>query len=176
MLQTRKRDSSGFVIALIFLVDNPAYLPGVDQEHGGIIRHGAKVLHAISEATVGKLTVYIRKAFGGGVPAMCNESLGADFLLSWPTLLVGVMGPEGAVNILYREEITTAENPEEVRQRRITEYNSSFGRFPYHAAVMRWVKDIIDPRDTRRLLIQALQVYSKKKEERPWKKHGNIPL
>jgi len=165
-----------FNIPLIFLVDNPAYLPGVEQEHGGIIRHGAKVLHAISEATVPKLTVYIRKAFGGGVPAMCNEPLGSDLLLAWPTALMGVMGPEGAVSIIYRKEIAAAENPEEVRQRRLDEYNASFGRFPYHAAAMRWVEDIIDPRDTRPLLIQALKVCSNKKEERPWKKHGNIPL
>jgi acetyl-CoA carboxylase carboxyltransferase component len=165
-----------FNIPLIFLVDNPAYLPGIEQEHGGIIRHGAKVLHAISEATVPKLTVYIRKAFGGGVPAMCNEPLGSDLLLAWPTALMGVMGPEGAVGIIYRKEIAAAENPEEVRQRKIDEYNASFGRFPYHAAAMRWVEDIIDPRDTRPLLIQALKVCFNKKEERPWKKHGNIPL
>jgi acetyl-CoA carboxylase carboxyltransferase component len=165
-----------FNIPLIFLVDNPAYLPGVEQEHGGIIRHGAKVLHSISEATVPKLTVYIRKAFGGGVPAMCNEPLGADLLLAWPTALMGVMGAEGAVDIIYHREIAAAENPVEERQRRLDKYSASFGRFPYHAAAMRWVEDIIDPRDTRRLLIEALKVCSHKKEERPWKKHGNIPL
>lgn len=165
-----------FNIPLIFLVDNPAYLPGVDQERGGIIRHGAKVLHAISEATVPKFVVYIRKAYGGGNPAMCNEPLGADLLLAWPTTEMGLMNPDGAVNIIYRNEIAAAENPEEVRARRLAEYKATFGRFPYHAAQMRWVEEIIDPRDTRPLLIQALTTLRHKTEERPWKKHGNIPL
>lgn len=165
-----------FNIPLVFLVDTPAYLPGIDQEHGGIIRHGAKVLHAISEADVPKLTVYIRKAFGGGVPAMCNESLGADIMLAWPTTLMGLMAPEGAVDIIYGRDIARAENPAEFRRKKIDEYNATVGRFPYHAAHMRWVEDIIDPRDTRRLLIQALKIYSNKTEERPWRKHGNIPL
>jgi len=165
-----------FNIPLIFLVDNPAYLPGVDQERGGIIRHGAKVLHAISEATVPKFTVYIRKAYGGGNPAMCGEPLGSDLLLAWPTTEMGLMNPEGAVNIIFRNEIAAAKNPEEVRARRLAEYKATFGRFPYHAAAMRWVEEIIDPRDTRRLLIQGLKLFSHKKEERPWKKHGNIPL
>jgi len=165
-----------FNIPLIFLVDNPAYLPGTDQERGGIIRHGAKVLHAISEATVPKLTVYIRKAYGGGNPAMCGEPLGSDLLLAWPTAELGLMNADGAVNIIYRNEISAAKNPEEVRARRLTEYKATFGRFPYHAAQMRWVEEIIDPRDTRPLLIQALKIYQHKTEERPWKKHGNIPL
>jgi acetyl-CoA carboxylase carboxyltransferase component len=161
---------------LIFLVDTPAYLPGVDQERGGIIRHGAKVLHAISEATVPKFTVYIRKAYGGGNPAMCGEPLGSDLLLAWPSTEMGLMNPDGAVNIIYRNEIAAAKNPEEVRSRRLAEYKATFGRFPYHAAQMRWVEEIIDPRDTRPMLIQALKTFSHKTEERPWKKHGNIPL
>ena len=165
-----------FNIPLVFLVDTPAYLPGVDQERGGIIRHGAKVLHAISEATVPKFTVYIRKAYGGGNPAMCGEPLGSDLLLAWPSTEMGLMNPDGAVNIIYRNEIATAKNPEEVRSRRLAEYKATFGRFPYHAAQMRWVEEIIDPRDTRPLLIRALQTYHEKTEERPWKKHGNIPL
>lgn len=165
-----------FNIPLVFFVDNPAYLPGIDQERGGIIRHGAKVLHAISEATVPKLTVYIRKAYGGGVPAMCNEPLGADLLIAWPTAEMGLMSPEGAVDIIYRKEIMEAQNPEELRKKRIEAYNATFGRFPYHAASMRWVEEIIDPRDTRHILIQALKMYANKKEEMPWRKHGNIPL
>jgi acetyl-CoA carboxylase carboxyltransferase component len=165
-----------FNIPLIFLVDTPAYLPGADQERGGIIRHGAKVLHAISEATVPKFTVYIRKAYGGGNPAMCGEPLGSDLLLAWPTTEMGLMNPEGAVNIIYRNEIAASPNPEEVRARRLAEYKSTFGRFPYHAAQMRWVEEIIDPRDTRSLLVQALKTYRHKTDERPWKKHGNIPL
>ncbi len=165
-----------FNIPLIFLVDTPAYLPGVDQERGGIIRHGAKVLHALSEATVPKLTVYIRKAYGGGNPAMCSEPLGSDLLLGWPTTEMGLMNPDGAVNIIYRNEIAKAKNPEEVRARRLEEYKATFGRFPYHSAQMRWIEEIIDPRDTRPLLIQALKTYQYKEDERPWKKHGNIPL
>jgi propionyl-CoA carboxylase beta chain len=107
---------------------------------------------------------------------MCNEPVGADLLLSWPTAEVGTMDPEGAVNIIYRRELNNAANPDDLRRRRVEEYRASIGNFPYHAAAMRWVEDIIDPRDTRRLLIQALNAYSCKREERPWKKHGNIPL
>ncbi len=165
-----------FNIPLVFLVDNPAYLPGVEQEHGGIIRHGAKVLHAIGEATVPKLTVYVRKAFGGGVPAMCSEPMGADLLLAWPTALMGVMGADGAVNIIYRKEIASAPNPKELFQKRLAEYNATMGRFPYHAANMRWAEDIIDPRDTRRMLVHALKAYADKKQDRPWRKHSNIPM
>lgn len=170
------RFCDAFNIPLIFLVDNPAYLPGVDQEYGGIIRHGAKVLHAIAEATVPKLTVYVRKAYGGGNPAMCNEPLGSDLLLLWPTAELGLMGPEGAVNIIYRKEIESAPNPEEVRQRRLAEYKATFGKFPYHAAQHMWAEEIIDPRDTRSILVRALNSFSNKQQERPWKKHGNIPL
>ena len=107
---------------------------------------------------------------------MCNEPLGADLLLAWPTAEMGLMNPDGAVNIIYRNEIAAAGNPEEVRARRLAEYKATFGRFPYHAAQMRWVEEIIDPRDTRPLLIQALATLRNKTEERPWKKHGNIPL
>ena len=165
-----------FNIPLVFFVDTAAYLPGIDQEHGGIIRHGAKVLHAISEATVPKITVYIRNAIGGGISAMCNEPLGSDLLLAWPSAEIGVLSPEGVVNVLYRDEIAQAEDPETARKKRIAEYMDSFGRFPYHAAEQRWVEDIIDPRDTRSLLIEALKGFRDKQEERPWKKHGNIPL
>ncbi|MBN1827584.1 MAG: acyl-CoA carboxylase subunit beta, partial [Deltaproteobacteria bacterium] len=165
-----------FNIPLIFLVDTPAYLPGVSQERGGIIRHGAKVLHALSEATVPKIAICIRKGYGGGLVAMCNEPLGADLLLAWPTAQMGLMGAEGAVDIIYRKEIASAAEPGEVRRQRLEEYASTFGRFPYHAAAMRWVEDIIDPRDTRRLIIAGLRTYKGKTEDRPWRKHGNIPL
>lgn len=107
---------------------------------------------------------------------MCGEPLGSDLLLAWPTTEMGLMNPEGAVNIIFRNEIAAAKNPEEVRARRLAEYKATFGRFPYHAAAMRWVEEIIDPRDTRRLLIQGLKLFSNKQDERPWKKHGNIPL
>ena len=160
----------------MFLADVGAYLPGVEQEHGGIIRHGAKVLYAISESTVPKITIYIRKAIGGGIFAMCNEPLGSDLLLGWPSADIGRLNAEGVVNVIYGREIDRAENPEEVRRKRIEEFEASFGRAPYHAAEMRWLEEIIDPRDTRPLLVQALKVFSKKEDERPWKKHGNIPL
>lgn len=165
-----------FNIPLVFLVDTAAYLPGPEQEHGGIIRHGAKILHAISEATVPKITVYVKRAKGGGVSAMCNQPLGSDLLLAWPSAEVGSLTPEGVVNVLYRKEIAKAKDPEAVKKRRMEEYAASYGRAPYHAAEMRWVEEIIDPRDTRPLLIEALKIFSMKKEERPWKKHGNIPL
>ncbi|MBI2908402.1 MAG: acyl-CoA carboxylase subunit beta [Chloroflexi bacterium] len=170
------RFCDAFNIPLVFLVDNPAYLPGVDQEHGGIIRHGAKVLHAIAEATVPKMTVYVRKAYGGGNPAMCNEPMGSDLLLLWPTAELGLMGPEGAVSIIYRKEIDSSPNPDDTYKKRLEEYSSTFGQFPYHAAQHMWAEDIIDPRDTRSLLIKGLAAFKNKQPERPWKKHSNIPL
>lgn len=165
-----------FNIPLIFLCDNPGYLPGINQEHGGIIRHGAKVLYAICEATVPKITCYIRKAYGGGRPAMGSEPVGADLLLAWPTAELGLMGVEQAVDIIYRKGIAAAKNPIEARQQKIKEYSESLGKYPYHAGHQRWVEEIIDPRTTRPRLIAALKVFSNKSEERPWKKHGNIPL
>ena len=171
------RFCDAFNIPLVFFVDTPAYMPGVEQEHGGILRHGAKVLYAISEATVPMITLYIRKAYGGGSSAMCSEPLGSDLLLAWPTAELGLMGPEGAVSIIYKKEIEGAEHPEEVRAKRVEEYKSTFGKFPYHAGHVQWLEDIIDPRDTRPLLIKALrQMEKKQKSDRVWKKHGNIPL
>jgi acetyl-CoA carboxylase carboxyltransferase component len=171
------RICDAFNIPLVFLVDNPAYLPGVDQEHGGILRHGAKVLHALAESTVPMVTVYVRKAYGGGNHAMCSEPLGSDLLLAWPTAELGLMSAEGAVAIIYRKEIAAAPNPDELREQKIEEYKATFGKFPYHAAAMQWVDEIIDPRDTRPMLIKALRgLANKKKSDRPWKKHGLIPL
>lgn len=170
------RFCDAFNIPIVFFVDTPGYLPGKKQEHGGIIRHGAKVLYAISESTVPKITVYIRKSYGGATPAMCNEPMGSDFLLAWPTAELALMGAEGAVSIIYRKEIAKAEDQENVRKRRIEEYKKMFDQQPYHAASMQRVEEIIDPRDTRPILIRALQVMSTKKVEKPWKKHGNIPL
>lgn len=171
------RVCDAFNIPLIFLVDTPAYLPGLDQEHGGILRHGAKVLYALSESTVPKITVYVRKAYGGGQSAMCNEPLGSDLLLAWPTAELGLMSAEGAVAIIYGKEIKESEDPAATRAKRIAEYNSTLGKFPYHAAQVGWVEEIIDPRDTRPLIIRTLrQLEHKKKNDAPWKKHGNIPL
>ena len=170
------RFCDAFNIPLIFLVDTPAYLPGIEQERGGIIRHGAKVLHAVAESTVPKLTVYIRKGFGGAIPAMCGTGMGSDLLLAWPSAEIALITPEPVVAAIYRKEIREAENPEEVRQKRLEEYKSKFSKQPYHPAEIRWIEDIIDPRDTRSILIKALKTFSDKKEERPWKKHSNIPL
>lgn len=170
------RFCDAFNIPLAFFVDTPAFLPGVDQEHGGIIRHGAKVLYAISEATVPKLTVFLRKGYGGGAPAMCTEPMGSDLVLAWPSAEMGLMGAEGAVNIIYRKEIENSPEPEKTREKLVAEYITSFGKFPYHAAAMGWVEDIIEPKDTRKILIRALGRFRNKHEDRPWKKHGNIPL
>jgi acetyl-CoA carboxylase carboxyltransferase component len=123
------------------------------------------------------ITVYIRKAYGGGNSAMCSEPLGSDLLLAWPTAELGLMGPEGAVDIIYRKEIAAASNPAELRALRLEQYKATFGKFPYHAAAVQWVEEIIDPRDTRPMLIKALRHLAKKqKNDRAWKKHGNIPL
>ncbi|MFW6145647.1 MAG: acyl-CoA carboxylase subunit beta [bacterium] len=170
------RFCDAFNIPLVFFVDTPGYLPGKSQEHGGIIRHGAKVLYALSEATVPKITIYIRKSYGGATPAMCNEPLGSNLLLAWPTAELALMGAEGAVSIIYRKDIAAASNPTEIKEKRLKEYKNMFGEQPYHAAQMMRVEDIIDPRDTRPLLISALKTMAFKKEDRPWKKHGNIPL
>jgi acetyl-CoA carboxylase carboxyltransferase component len=170
------RFCDAFNIPIVFFVDTPGYLPGKKQEHGGIIRHGAKVLYAISESTVPKITVYIRKSYGGATPAMCNEPMGSDFLLAWPTAELALMGAEGAVSIIYRKEIAKTKDPEAIRKLKIEEYKRMFDQQPYHAAMMQRVEEIIDPRDTRPLLVKALRTMSAKKVERPWKKHGNIPL
>ncbi len=170
------RFCDSFNIPLVFLVDNPAYLPGVEQERGGILRHGAKVLFALCEATVPKITIYIRKAYGGGNPAMCSEPVGSDLMMAWPTCEMALMNPDGAVNIIYRNEIKNSEDPEATRAKRLEEYKSTFGEFPYHAAAMRWVEDIIDPRDTRAVIIKGLRQLKNKKLEKPQRKHDNIPL
>lgn len=171
------RFCDAFNIPLIFFVDTPAYLPGVQQEQGGIIRHGAKVIYALSEATVTKITVVIRKAFGGGQVAMCNEPMGADLILGWPTAQVGLMSPEAAVDIIYRKEIAAADDPVALRRRKIEEYVAMVGKEPLHSAAMGFIEEIIDPRDTRPRLIQALRTFSgKHREERPYRKHGNMPL
>jgi len=170
------RFCDAFNIPLVFLVDTPAYFPGVNQERGGIIRHGAKVLHAVAESTVPKFTVYIRKGYAGANPAMCGTGIGSDLLLAWPSAKIALMTPEPAVAAIYRKEIKEAEDPEKARLQRLEEYKLKFSEQPYHAAEIRWIDDIIDPRDTRSILIKSLKIFANKKEERPWKKHGNIPL
>jgi len=170
------RFCDAFNIPLVFMIDTPAYLPGKDQEHQGIIRHGAKVLYAIAESTVPKISVYIRKSYGGASAAMCYEPMGCDLVLAWPTAEVALMGGAGAVSILYGKEIAAAENPEELRKRRMDEYSSKWGKQPYHAAGLMRIEEIIDPRDTRIMLIKGLSMMEAKKEIKYPKKHGNIPL
>ncbi len=169
------RYCNAFNVPLVTLVDLPGYLPGVDQEHAGVIRHGAKILYAYSEATVPKLTVVLRKAYGGGYIAMCSHHLRADFVFSWPTAEIAVMGPEGAANIIFRNEIRNAENPEEMRKQKIKEYKQKYAN-PYVAAANGYIDAVIEPSETRRMLIHALEISANKKERQPEKKHGIPPF
>jgi len=169
------RYCDAFNVPLVTLVDLPGYLPGVDQEHAGVIRHGAKVLYAYSEATVPKMTVILRKAYGGGYIAMCSSHLRADFVFAWPTAEIAVMGPEGAANIIFRNEIKNAENPEEMRKLKIKEYKEKFAN-PYVAAAYGYVDAVIEPAETRSMLIHALEISAEKVEIPPIKKHGIPPF
>lgn len=164
-----------FNIPIITFEDVTGFFPGVQQEHGGIIRHGAKILFAYSEATVPKITVITRKAFGGAYVALNSKSIGADLVYAWPNAEIAVMGPEGAANIIYAREIAESDNPEALRQEKIDNYRERFAN-PYVAAGLGMVDDVIDPRETRLKLIQSLEMLRNKEEERPNKKHGNIPL
>ncbi|BFI75010.1 acyl-CoA carboxylase subunit beta [Sulfurisphaera ohwakuensis] len=169
------RFCDAFNIPLISLVDTPGYVPGTDQEYKGIIRHGAKMLYAFAEATVPKITVIVRKSYGGAHIAMSIKSLGADLVYAWPTAEIAVTGPEGAVRILYRREIQQASNPDEVLKQRIAEYRKLFAN-PYWAAEKGLVDDVIEPKDTRRVIAAGLEMLKTKREYRYPKKHGNIPL
>jgi methylmalonyl-CoA decarboxylase subunit alpha len=169
------RFCDSFNIPLVTLVDLPGYLPGVDQEHAGVIRHGAKVLYAYSEATVPKITVILRKAYGGGYIAMCSNHLRADFVFAWPTAEIAVMGPEGAANIIFRKEIMGAENPEEMRKAKIKEYKEKFAN-PYVAAAYGYVDAVIEPSETRKFLLHAMDISASKDEKGPNKKHGIPPF
>jgi len=169
------RFCDAFNIPLITFVDVPGYLPGVAQEHGGIIRHGAKLLYAYSEATVPKITVILRKAYGGAYIAMSSKHLRADMVYAWPTAEIAVMGPEGAVNIVFRREIKEAEDPEKKRLELIKEYRDKFAN-PYVAAARLYIDDVIYPHETRPKIIQALEMLQNKREDRPMKKHGNMPV
>jgi len=169
------RFCDAFNIPLITLEDIPGYLPGVDQEHAGVIRHGAKVLYAYSEATVPKITVILRKAYGGGYIAMNSRHLGADFTFAWPEAEIAVMGPEGAANIIFKKEIMEAEDPDAMRQLKVKEYIEKFAN-PFVAAGKGYIDAVIEPSETRELLIHSLSVSRKKFDYRPTRKHGNIPL
>lgn len=164
-----------FNIPLVTFVDVPGYMPGTDQEFRGIIRHGAKLLFAYSEATVPKISVITRKAYGGAYIAMSSKGLRGDICYAWPTAEIAVMGPEGATNIVYRAEIAKSEKPEETREKLIQEYRDKFAN-PYVAAARGYIDDVIDPRETRPKIIKALEMLKNKKVTNPPKKHSNIPL
>ena len=169
------RFCNAFNIPLLTFVDTPGFLPGVDQEYGGIIRHGAKILFSYSAATVPKLTVVLRKAYGGAYIAMCCKDLGADRVIAWPGAEIAVMGAEGAAEIVFRREIDAAENAQQKRQELIDLYRNTFAN-PFVAAGRRLVDDVIEPSGTRKYLAQALESLHTKRELRPPKKHGLIPL
>ena len=169
------RFCDSFNIPLITFEDVTGFFPGIKQEHGGIIRHGAKILYAYSEATVPKMTVILRKAYGGAYVALNSKSIGADLVFSWPNAEIAVMGPNGAANIIFAREIAASDDPEATRAAKIEEYREKFAN-PYVAASRGMVDDVIDPRETRIKLIQALEMMRHKKDERPKKKHGNMPL
>ena len=169
------RFCDAFNIPLITLVDVPGFLPGTEQEHHGIIRHGAKLLFAYAEATVPKITVITRKAYGGAYVVMGSKHLRADVNLAWPTAEIAVMGPDGAVGIIHRQEIATADNPEETKAQLVQEYRKRYAT-PYHAAGRGYIDDVIDPAETRPRVINALEMLRNKRDTLPPKKHGNIPL
>jgi propionyl-CoA carboxylase beta chain len=156
-------------------MDVPGFLPGTSQEWGGIIRHGAKLLYAFTEATVPKLTVITRKAYGGAYDVMASKHMLADFVFAWPTAEVAVMGPEGAVNIIHRRDIQTSPTPDERRQKLIGDYKARFAN-PYSAAERGYIDDVIVPHETRPKLIRALERLQTKRVDTPKRKHGNIPL
>jgi propionyl-CoA carboxylase beta chain len=169
------RFCDAFNIPLVTFEDVPGFLPGVAQEHGGIIKHGAKLLFAYCEATVPKLTVITRKAYGGAYDVMSSKHIRGDFNVAWPTAEIAVMGPKGAVEILFRKEIQESDNPGAATDAKIEEYRDKFAH-PYVAAGRGYLDDIIDPRDTRPVLISALESLQGKRDKNPPKKHGNIPL
>ncbi|MCU0407634.1 MAG: acyl-CoA carboxylase subunit beta [Bacteroidales bacterium] len=169
------RYCDSFNIPLVTLVDLPGYLPGVDQEHAGVIRHGAKVLYAYSEATVPKLTVILRKAYGGGYIAMSSRHLRADFVFAWPGAEIAVMGPEGAANIIFRKEIMSADDPDSMRKQKVEEYKTKFAN-PYVAASRGYVDAVIEPSETRKILLHCLDVSENKDVPMPQKKHGLPPF
>ena len=169
------RFCDAFNIPLVTFEDVPGFLPGVAQEHGGIIKHGAKLLYAYCEATVPKLTVITRKAYGGAYDVMSSKHIRGDFNVAWPTAEIAVMGPKGAVEILFRKEIVESNDPAAATDAKIEEYREKFAH-PYIAAGRGYLDDIIDPRDTRSVLINALESLQTKRDKNPPKKHGNIPL
>ncbi len=169
------RFCDAFNIPILTLVDVPGFLPGIDQEHEGIIRHGSKLLYAYCEATVPKLTIIIRKAYGGAYDVLGSKHIRADLNLAWPSAEIAVMGPEGAINIIFREELENARNPEAKTKELVSSYREKFAN-PYIAAERGYIDDVIEPSRTREVLINYLEALKTKREARPPRKHGNIPL
>jgi len=169
------RTCDAFNIPLVTFVDVPGFMPGTDQEYGGIIRHGAKLLYAFCEATVPRVQVITRKAYGGAYVVMNSKSIGADLAFAWPSAELAVMGPQGAVEIVYRRELTEAADPVARRADLVEEYTERYAN-PYVAAERGYVDDVIDPAETRRILVRSLRMLSSKREELPRRKHGNVPL
>ncbi len=169
------RTCDAFNVPLVTLVDVPGFLPGTDQEYGGIIRHGAKLLYAYCEATVPRVQIITRKAYGGAYVVMDSKSIGSDLAFAWPSAEIAVMGPDGAVNIIHRRELAEAADPTARRAELVEEYSERFAN-PYSAAERGYVDDVIDPRETRRVLIRSLEMLRSKKEALPSRKHGNVPL
>jgi acetyl-CoA carboxylase carboxyltransferase component len=169
------RFCDAFNVPLVVFEDVPGFMPGLNQEHGGIIRQGAKLLYAFCEATVPKLTVIVRKAYGGAYCVMNPRHIGADLVLAWPSAEIAVMGPEGAVNVIFRREIQDAEDAGARKAELVQEYRRRFAN-PYVAAAAGFIDNVIEPRETRPHLINALEMLRNKRDSLPPKKHGNIPL
>jgi acetyl-CoA carboxylase carboxyltransferase component len=169
------RMCDAFNIPIITFVDVPGFLPGTDQEYGGIIRHGAKLLYAFCESTVPRISIITRKAYGGAYVVMNSKSIGADLAFAWPSAELAVMGSQGAVEIVYRSELTNATDPDALRAELVDEYTERYAT-PYIAAERGYVDDVIDPAETRRVLVKSLEMLSTKREELPKRKHGNMPL
>jgi acetyl-CoA carboxylase carboxyltransferase component len=169
------RFCDAFNVPLITFVDVPGFLPGTEQEYGGIIRHGSKLLYAFSEATVPRMTVITRKAYGGAYVVMNSKHIRADISFAWPSAEIAVMGAEGAVNIIHRKEIAGADDATAKRAELIEDYTTKFSN-PYIAAERGYVDDVIEPQDTRRKLVAALEMLRSKRETIPQRKHGNVPL
>jgi propionyl-CoA carboxylase beta chain len=169
------RFCDAFNIPIITFVDVPGFLPGVDQEHGGIIKEGAKLLYAFCEATVPRITIITRKAYGGAYVVMSSKHTRADVNFAYPTAELAVMGPDGAVNIVFRKELAAADDPEARRKELETDYRENFAN-PFKAAELGYIDEVIRPEDTRRKIIQSLEMLANKRDSLPPKKHGNIPL
>jgi acetyl-CoA carboxylase carboxyltransferase component len=169
------RFCDAFNIPIVTLTDVPGYMPGTGQEHGGIITHGAKLIYAYAEATVPKVTLVVRKAYGGAYVVMGSKHLRGDINYAWPTAEIAVMGPDGAVNIIFHRELERAEDPDEKRQELIEEYRTRFAN-PYVTASRGFIDDVIEPQQTRYQIIRALEMLQNKADSNPSKKHGNIPL